>query len=93
MLSLTKVEYIAMSMAICDIIPLMARIKEMREGVQIRYIFEDNSGTLDLARLPQLHPCTKHINHMRKYLMKIFPIDVKDQIANTITKALAQTIS
>ncbi len=61
-------------------------------------VFEDNSGALELAQLPQLHLCTKHINvcyhhfceHVRKGLIKIFPLDTKDQIADTLTKAPAQ---
>ena len=61
-------------------------------------VFEDNSGTLELARLPKLRPRTKHINvcyhhfceHVRKGLIKIFPIDTKDQIAEVLTKPLAQ---
>ena len=61
-------------------------------------VFEDNSGALELARLPKLRPRTKHINvcyhhfrkHVRKGLIKIFPIDTKEQIADALTKALAQ---
>jgi hypothetical protein len=61
-------------------------------------VFEDNSGALELARLPKLRPRTKHINvcyhhfheHVRKGLIKIFPINTKDQIADSLTKALAQ---
>jgi hypothetical protein len=61
-------------------------------------VFEDNSGALELARLPKLRPRTKHINvcyhhfreHVREGLIKIFPIDMKDQIADALTKALAQ---
>ncbi len=61
-------------------------------------VFEDISGALELARLPKLRPRTKHINvcyhhfckHMRKGLIKIFPIDMKDQIADALTKAMAQ---
>jgi len=61
-------------------------------------VFEYNSGALELARLPKLRPRTKHINvcyhhfreHVRKGLIKIFPIDTKDQIADSLTKALAQ---
>jgi hypothetical protein len=61
-------------------------------------VFEDNSGTLKLARPPKLHPKTKHINvcyhhfckHVQKGLIKIFPIDTKDQIADALTKPLAQ---
>jgi hypothetical protein len=61
-------------------------------------VFEDNSGALELARLPKLRLRTKHINvcyhhfrkHVRKGLIKIFPIDMKGQIADALTKALAQ---
>jgi hypothetical protein len=61
-------------------------------------VFEDNAGALELARFPKLCPRTKHINvcyhhfckHMQKGLIKIFPIDTKDQIADALTKALAQ---
>jgi hypothetical protein len=61
-------------------------------------VFEDNAGALELAWLPKLRPRTKHINvcyhHFCKYvqkgLIKIFPIDTKDQIADTLTKALVQ---
>ena len=61
-------------------------------------VFEDNSGALELARLPKLRPRTKHINvcyhhfreHVQKGLIKIFPVDTKDQIADALTKPLAQ---
>ncbi len=61
-------------------------------------IFKDNSGALELARLPKLCPRTKHINvcyhHFHKHVckgpIKIFPIDTKDQIEDALTKALAQ---
>jgi hypothetical protein len=106
-LSTTEAEYIAMSMALRDVIPLMELIQEMRERkfdiintqpyVYCK-VFEDNSGALELARLPRLRPRTKHINvcyhhfreHVRKGLIKIFPVDTKNQIADTLTKALAQ---
>ena len=90
-LSTTEAEYIAVSMALRDVIPIMDLIKEMR-GHNIPVIctqpyvyckvFEDNSGALELARLPKLRPCTKHINvcyhhfreHVHNGLIKIFPI-------------------
>ena len=61
-------------------------------------VFEDNLGALELAQLPRLRPRTKHINicyhhfreHVRRGLIKIFPVDTKDQIADALTKALAQ---
>ncbi|KAL7474997.1 hypothetical protein ACHAW6_000933 [Cyclotella cf. meneghiniana] len=88
----TEAEYIAMSMALHDIIPLMELINETREckfdivNMQPNIyckVFEDNSGALELARLPRPHPHTKHINvsyhhfreHVRKGVNKIFPID------------------
>ena len=106
-LSTTEAEYIAMSQALRDIIPIMGSLQEMRErGFKVLCtepyvyckVFEDNSGALELARLPKLRPRTKHINvcyhhfreHVRKGLIKIFPVDTKDQIADALTKPLAQ---
>ena len=106
-LSTTEAEYIAMSMALRDVIPVMNLIKEIKsKGFSVMCtkphvyckVFEDNSGALELARLPKLRPRTKHINvcyhhfreHVRKGKFKIFPIDTKDQIADLLTKALAQ---
>ncbi len=61
-------------------------------------VFEDNSEALELARLPQLCPRKKHTNvcyhhfreHVRKGLIKILPVGTADQIADVLTKALAQ---
>ncbi len=106
-LSTTEAEYIAMSQSLCDVIPVMNLLQEMREQEfqvvctkphMYCKVFEDNSGALELARLPKLCPRTKHINvcyhhfyeHVRKGLIKIFPIDTKEQIADALTKALAQ---
>ncbi len=98
-----------MSMALQDVIPIMDLIKEMKEK-QIPVIctkpymyckvFEDNSGALELARLPKLMPRTKHINvcyhhfreHVRNGLIKIFPIGTEDRIADMLTKAFAQNL-
>ena len=102
-----KAEYISMSQSLRDVLPIMFLIQEMMEkGFQVictkPYIyckvFKDNSGALELAWLPKLHPCTKHINvcyhhfceHMRNGLIKIFPISTKDQTSGTLPKALAQ---
>ena len=56
-------------------------------------VFKDNSGALELARLPKLCPrtCYHHFcKHDHKGLIKIFPINMEDQIADALTKALAQ---
>ncbi|KAL7474333.1 hypothetical protein ACHAW6_000309 [Cyclotella cf. meneghiniana] len=106
-LSMTEAEYIAMSMALRDVIRLMELIKEMggpkfdivnMQPYQYCKVVEDNSGAFELARLPRLCPHTKNIKvcyhhfreHVRKDLIKIFPINTKDQIADTLTKALPQ---
>ncbi len=96
-----------MSQALCDVIPIMELLQEMREHdfkvlctepyVYCK-VFEDNSGALELARLPKLCPRTKHINvcyhHfcklVQKGLIKIFPIDTKEQIADALTRPLTQ---
>ncbi len=96
-----------MSMSLRDVIPVMNLIAEMKkQDFQVictqPYIyckvFEDNSGTLQLAQLPKFCPRTKHINvcyhhfheHICKGLITIFPINTKDQIADALTKDLTQ---
>ena len=70
-LSTTEAEYMALSSALREAIPLTELVQEMREQ-QIVHLpnhakvyckcFEDNSGALELARTPKLCPRTKHIN-------------------------------
>ena len=80
-MSTTEAEYIALSTSLREVIPLMELLKEAREhGVCIDElppkvhctIFEDNSGALELARLPKIRPRTKHINqayhHFREHV-------------------------
>ncbi len=97
--------YIAMSQALRDVLPIMFLIQEKKtKGLQVictkSYIyckvFKDNSGVLELARLPKLRPRTKHIivcyhhfhKHVQNGLIKIFLIGTKDQTADVLTKAL-----
>jgi hypothetical protein len=74
-LSTTEAEYFTMSQSLCDVIPVMNLLQEIRErDYQVICtephvyckVFEDNSGALDLelARLPKLLPRTKHINSL-----------------------------
>jgi hypothetical protein len=108
-LSTTEAEYIAMSMSLRDVLPIMHLVKEMKDnGFPVLCtepyvyckVFEDNSGALELARLPKLRPRTKHINivyhHFREAVrhgdIKIFPIATGDQIADVLTKALPQNL-
>lgn len=72
-LSTTKAEYIALSQFLRDTIPLMQLLQEFKDkGFSTVSVipkvhckaFEDNSGTLELAKVPKLRPRTKHINIM-----------------------------
>ena len=80
-LSTTEAEYLALSQALRDVIPVMHLIKELAQqdfktlSTKPRVYckaFEDNSGALELARTPKLRPRTKHINivyhHFRSYV-------------------------
>ena len=59
-------------------------------------VFEDNSGALEIARLPKMRPRTKHINvkyhHFREYVergeIEIYAIKTADQQADLLTKNL-----
>ena len=57
-------------------------------------VFEDNNGALEIATNHKIRPRTKHINvkfhhfhqHVKSGLIKILPIDTKDQLADILTK-------
>ena len=80
-LSTTEAEYIAISMATRDIIPLMELVQELKENgfdysavtpkVHCK-VFEDNSGAVEIATVHKFRPRTKHINtiyhHFRHYV-------------------------
>ncbi len=109
-LSTTEAEYMALSEAFRSLLPLMDLLEEAREkGIPIESgppivrckAFEDNSGALELARLPKMRPRTKHINvkyhHFREWvkttaggkgMIEIFPIDTLEQPADLLTKPL-----
>ncbi|KAL7580919.1 hypothetical protein ACA910_005738 [Epithemia clementina (nom. ined.)] len=104
-LSTTEAEYLALSTALRELIPLMELTKEVREHeihltqaqpkVHCK-VFEDNSGALEMARLPKIRPRTKHINnqyhhfrdHVQRGEIEIQAIATEDQIADMLTKAL-----
>ena len=80
-LSSTEAEYIALSTAMREVIPLMGLLKEMKEqGFQVLStdpkihckVFEDNIGAIELATNHKYRPRTKHINtqyhHFRHYV-------------------------
>ena len=63
-------------------------------------LFEDNHEAITIANSPKLRPRTKHINvrmhhfwsKVREGLLKILPIDTKDQLADIATKPLAEEL-
>ena len=79
--STTMAEYIALSSALRDVIPIMELMDELKDrGYELISTepkvyckaFEDNSGALEIARLPKMRPRTKAINviyhHFREYV-------------------------
>lgn len=112
-LSTTESEYVALSESMRSTIPLMHLLDEL-EDIKIipRHntprvhckVFEDNSGALELAKVPKLRPRTKHINvkyHHFRYMVDdgngkgritVHPIDTKDQIADIFTKAVSHDL-
>ncbi len=107
-LSTVEAEYIALSTAMRDVIPLMDQVKEMDliydrttpKPVIHCTLFEDNNGALELATKPRYRPRTKHIaikyHHFREHVQNgkvtIEHIDTKDQIADQFTKGLQLAI-
>ena len=82
-LSTTEAEYISLSQALRQTIPLMNVVKEMAKlGYNVGTttpqvyctLFEDNSGALILAMAPRMRPRTKHINvkyhHFRSHVAR-----------------------
>ena len=106
-MSTTEAEYIALSTSLRENIPMMGMFQEAREhGLQVDYlppkvhctIFEDNSGALELARLPKIRPRTKHINqsfhhfreHVERQEVSIQATPTDAQLADILTKPLPE---
>jgi len=103
-LSTTKAEYIALSQATREIIPLRALLHELASitklivGPTITHstVFEDNKGCVELANAPCLCPRMRHIalkyHHFHHFVskgdIKVQWIDTKHQLADILTKPL-----
>jgi hypothetical protein len=104
-LSTTEAEYCAISMSLRDVIFLMNLLEETarelpwetskeRPKVHCK-LFEDNSGALEMARLPKMRPRTKHLcvkmHHFREYVrqgkVSIHKIPTRFQLGDIATKA------
>jgi hypothetical protein len=69
--STTEAEYIALSTALRSTIPIMRLVREIKEEMTLPMelipkvhckVFEDNSGAVELTKVPRMRPRTKHIN-------------------------------
>jgi hypothetical protein len=96
-LSTTEAEYITLSQATRDLIPMRDLLQELSEATKLivgstfahSTIFEDNQGCVELAGAPRLRPRTRHIaikyHHFRSHVengsIKIVWIDTKHQLA------------
>jgi hypothetical protein len=103
-LSTTEAEYIALSQAMRDVIPFVNLLSELQDFYSddmskpqiLCRLFEDNNGTLLMAKEQKYRPRTKHIalkyHHFRSFVnekkVQILPIDTKEQLADQFTKAL-----
>jgi hypothetical protein len=108
-LSSTESEITGLSYALREAIPIMELLKEMQAyGFDVNpatpkvhcKVFEDNSGAIEIARVPKTRPRTKHLNnrlfHFRDYVdsgeITIHSIKSEDQMADILTKALSKDL-
>ena len=79
-LSTTESEYVALSQAMRDVIPLLEVLSHIQKAIEVEIekpvvrctVFEDNMGALELAIAPKMRPRTRHIavkyHHFREHL-------------------------
>ena len=109
-LSTVEAEYIALSQSLREVICLMQMAQEMKtrdiplmsapQTTVMCKAFEDNTGALELAKVPKMRPRTKHINikyhhfreHVQQGTIKIEHVGTEEQIADIFTKPLPATL-
>jgi hypothetical protein len=104
-LSTTEAEYIALSTAMREILPMLTMAKEASKRGLITKIstpfihcklFEDNQGAVEMAKVPKMHPRTKHLNikyhffrqFVQRGIIQVHHIAGTEQAADIFTKAL-----
>ncbi len=104
-LSTAKAEYIAMSSALQEVIPLMTLMKEFQTIFPVHTnklnffckVYEDNQSTIRMAKSDKFTPRTKHIalkyhhfhSHIKNGHIEISYCPTEDQKADLLTKPLA----
>ena len=107
-LSTTEAEYVALSQAMREVIPLMSLMNELQVIMKVNTckpkffceVFEDNASAIAVATSPKFTPRTKHIalkyHHFRQYVtnnsIRIHHIDTHEQIADIFTKPLEEKV-
>ena len=107
-LSTAEAEYIALSQAMRETIPVMNLLKEVSGTISLHMpepefyckVFEDNQSCIKIATTNKFSPRTKHIalkyHHFRKYVddktIRIFHIETREQTADIFTKPLDTTL-
>ena len=107
-LSTTEAEYIALSQAMREVIPLMVYLSEINKvfpiGIQTPKVhckvWEDNESCIAVAKNQKFSPRTKHIaikwHHFRSFVndgsVSINSIDTKEQTADIFTKPLDESL-
>ena len=105
-LSTTEAEYIALSTAAREVLPLRELILEIKQilnipGAKLQIsctLFEDNKGAEELAKVPKNRPGTKHIavkyHHFRQAvkddILQVKRIATDEQLADIFTKPLVK---
>eukprot|EP00984_Skeletonema_dohrnii_P035296 scaffold34901_cov389-Skeletonema_dohrnii-CCMP3373.AAC.1 len=103
-LSTTESEYIALSMAMREVLPFLNLMNELRDIIPMKSsepkfyckVWEDNRSCIKVAESPKFTPRTKHIalkyHHFRQFVsdgtIRIHPIDTLEQVADILTKPL-----
>jgi hypothetical protein len=104
-LSSTESEITGLSFSLRDAIPIMNLLGEMKTmGLPVGTltatvhgrVFEDNSGAVEIAKVPKYRPRTKHLNNRLHYFssyvdigqISIHKIDTLNQPADLLTKPL-----
>jgi hypothetical protein len=108
-LSTTEAEYVALSSVLRETIVIMNFLKEIEEKgiVEVSHVpdvyckvFEDNSGALELARVPKMRPRTRHLNlgvhhfleHVKDGTIHVIPTSSEEQPADIMTKPVEQNL-
>ena len=105
-LSTVEAEYIALSQSLREVICLMQLAKEIKsKGIPLLgkaqtvvkcNAFEDNTGALELAKVPKMRPRTKHINikyhhfraHVQQGTITVQHVSTEEQVAIIFNKPL-----